>query len=215
MSIRCVIFDIDGTMADTLPICVMAFQKTLKGVNGIDYQPEEITRYFSLAEGGILSKFVSDDEFPDTLAVYYRELEGLHHENNPVLPGITELLEELSSLNVPMGVVTGKGETSAQLSLKAMELLKYFPYVEYGSDDTPDKTVGLRRILSRYNIDAREAVYIGDMQSDIRDAQKVGMIAAGAAWASTATLQKDGWGDGVEIFSKVEDFRNWLFNILE
>ena len=115
MPIRCVIFDIDGTMADTLPVCVMAFQRTLKGINGVNYQPEEITRYFSLAEGGILSKFVDDDEFPNTLAVYYRELEGLHRENNPVLPGITDLLEDLSSRNIPMGVVTGKGRIAAEL----------------------------------------------------------------------------------------------------
>ncbi|HZK62293.1 MAG TPA: HAD hydrolase-like protein [Anaerovoracaceae bacterium] len=215
MPIRCVIFDIDGTMADTLPICVMAFQKTLKGVNGINYQPEEITRYFSLAEGGILSKFVNDDEFPNTLTVYYRELEGLHRENNPVLPGITDLLEELSSRNIPMGVVTGKGRISAELTLKAMDLLKYFPYVEYGSDHAADKSIGLRRILSGYNIDPHEAVYIGDMESDILDAQKVGMFAAGAAWASTATLQKEDRGEGVEIFSTVNDFRNWLFEQLE
>lgn len=215
MPIRCVIFDIDGTMADTLPICVMAFQKTLKGVSGVNYQPEEITRYFSLAEGGILSKFVNDDEFPDTLAVYYRELEGLHRENNPVLPGITDLLEELSSHNIPMGVVTGKGRISAELTLKAMDLLKYFPYVEHGSDLAADKTIGLRRILSSYNIDPQEAVYIGDMESDILDAKKVGMFAAGASWASTATLKKEDWGEGVEIFSTVNDFRTWLFKQFE
>lgn len=215
MLIRCVIFDIDGTMADTLPICITAFQKTLKGVNGINYQPDEITRYFSLAEGGILSKFVNDDEFPNTLAVYYRELEDLHRENNPVLPGITALLEELSSRNIPMGVVTGKGKISAELTLRAMDLLKYFPMVEHGSDHTTGKTLGLRKILSRYDVAPNEAVYIGDMESDILDAQKVGMFAAGATWASTATLQKDGWGEGVKIFSKVDDFRKWLFEHME
>jgi phosphoglycolate phosphatase/pyrophosphatase PpaX len=211
MTIRCVIFDIDGTMADTLPICVEAFQNTLKKATGIGYKPEEITRYFSLAEGGILAKFVDDEQFPSTLSAYYKELEELHRLNNPVLPGIFSLLEQLSAQAMPMGVVTGKGTKSAELTLRAMGLSKYFPYVECGSDDNPGKTGGLSRILAEYNIPPQDAVYIGDLESDIKDALKVGMFAAGASWASTATLQKNGWGPGVKIFSAVADFQTWLF----
>ncbi len=215
MPIRCVIFDIDGTMADTLPICVEAFQNTLRKATGIAYRPEEITRYFSIAEGGILAKFVADDIFPQTLAAYYMELEDLHRRINPVLPGIPALLDQLSARSMPMGVVTGKGTKSALLTLQAMDLSKYFPYVECGSDNVPDKTIGLRKILEAYNIAPQDSVYIGDMESDIKDALKVGMFAAGAAWASTATLQKNGWEPGVEIFSKVEDFQSWLFERIE
>ena len=97
-----------------------------------------------MAEGGIVAKFASREQYPQTLETYYRELEILHHQKDVVMPGIRELLHDLQSRNIFMAVVTGKGKRSAELTLREMGLLKYFSIIESGSDDAPDKTIGLR-----------------------------------------------------------------------
>lgn len=210
MKLECVIFDIDGTMADTLDLCVLAFQETFKKELGKSYEKAEIFQYFNVAEGGIISKFASQEQYSTTLETYYRELEILHRQKDVVMPGIRELLHDLHSRNIFMAVVTGKGKRSAELSLREMDLLKFFSIIESGSDDAPDKTIGLKRILNKFQIDPQKAIYIGDIESDMHSALRVGMWAAGAVWASTATLHQNGWGDKVTLFNTVSDFQQWI-----
>ena len=210
MKLECVIFDIDGTIADTLDLCEMAFQESFKKELGKSYDKAEIFQHFNVAEGGIVSKFASQEQHPKTLESYYRELENLHHQKDVVMPGIRELLHDLKSRNIFMAVVTGKGKRGAELSLREMGLLNYFSIIENGSDDAMDKTIGLGRILNQMQIDPQKAVYIGDIESDIQSALQVGMWAAGAVWAPTATLHKNGWGEKVALFHSVSDFHQWL-----
>jgi phosphoglycolate phosphatase/pyrophosphatase PpaX len=212
MKLECVIFDIDGTMADTLDLCVMAFQESFKKELGKSYDKAEIFQHFNVAEGGIVAKFASREQYPQTLETYYRELEILHHQKDVVMPGIRELLHDLQSRNIFMAVVTGKGKRSAELTLREMGLLKYFSIIESGSDNAPDKTIGLGRILNQMQIDPKQAVYVGDIESDIQSALRVGMWAAGAVWAPTATLHKNGWGEKVALFHSVSDFHHWLLD---
>lgn len=210
MKLECVIFDIDGTMADTLDLCVMAFQETFKKELGKSYEKAEIFQYFNVAEGGIIAKFANQEQYPKTLETYYRELEILHRQKDVVMPGIRELLQDLQSHGIIMAVVTGKGKRSAELTMREMGLRNYFSIIESGSDDAPDKTIGLRRILDQMLIDPQKAVYIGDIESDIQSALRVGIWAAGAVWAPTATLHKNGWGEKVALFLSVSDFHQWL-----
>ncbi|PKN86010.1 MAG: hypothetical protein CVU46_09250 [Chloroflexi bacterium HGW-Chloroflexi-8] len=210
MKLECVIFDIDGTMADTLDLCVTAFQETFKKELGKSYEKQEIFQYFNVAEGGIIAKFASAEQYPQTLETYYRELEKLHRQEDVVIPGIRALLKDLKAHQIPMAVVTGKGKRSAELSLREMGLLEYFPIIECGNDVAPDKTIGLGRILNQMMIDPQKAVYIGDIESDIQSALRVGMWSAGAVWAPTATLHMNGWGEKVTLFHSVSDFHQWI-----
>ena len=195
MKFDCVIFDIDGTLADTLDLCVLAFQETFKKELGNQYSHEEIFCHFGLAEGGIISKFVGQDQYPQVMETYYQELEKLHLQKDVVMPGIRPLLEDLKGRKLPMAVVTGKGKHSADLTMRVMELMSYFEMMESGSDVTSDKTLSLGRVVEKMGLDPQKTLYVGDLESDIQAAHKVGMWAAGAAWATTATLHKNGWGN--------------------
>jgi HAD superfamily hydrolase (TIGR01549 family) len=210
MKLECVIFDIDGTMADTLDLCVMAFQESFKKELGKSFNKAEIFQHFNVAESGIIAKFASREQHPKTLETYYRELEILHRQKDAVVPGIRELLHDLKSHNIFMAVVTGKGKRGAELALREMGLLNYFSIIESGSDVAMDKTIGLGRILDQMQINPQKAIYIGDIESDIQSALSVGMWAAGAVWAPTATLHKNGWGEKVTLFHSVSDFHQWL-----
>ncbi len=210
MKFDCVIFDIDGTLADTLDLCVVAFQETFKKELGKTYSYEEIFSYFGLAEGGIMAKFVSQEQYPKVMETYYQELEKLHLQQDVVLDGIRPLLQDLKKRKLPMAVVTGKGKRSAELTMRVMGLMSFFEMMESGSDVTSDKTISLACVIKRMGLDPQKTLYVGDLESDIRAAHRANMWAAGAAWASTATLHKNGWGNQVEIFKTVPDFHQWL-----
>jgi phosphoglycolate phosphatase/pyrophosphatase PpaX len=205
-----VIFDIDGTLADTLDLCVEAFQKTFAAELGKAYSYAEIFNLFGVSEGGIIAKFVGKEQYPQVLERYYCELEALHLQKDVVLPGIRPLLSDLKDRKVPMSLVTGKGQRSAELTLRIMGLDGYFEMLESGSDVSPNKVEGLSRIIEKKRLDPGRVVYIGDVEADILAARTVGMWAGGAAWAPTASMQKNGWGERVEIFTQVSDLHRWL-----
>ncbi|PKO19035.1 MAG: hypothetical protein CVU39_00355 [Chloroflexi bacterium HGW-Chloroflexi-10] len=210
MKLSAILFDIDGTMADTLPVCVSSIQKTLKVIDGKDYTEPEITRYFGIAEGGIFARMVLPDRHSEAMSVYYKTYAELHVQYCQLFPGLKTILNEIHAHGLKMGVVTGRGAKGALLSLELLGVLPYFDVVEHGSDEVMGKKEPLQRALAALEVDPAETLYVGDTEGDMRDSTGLGMWAAGAAWATTATLHPNGWGPQAEIFTSVENFRNWL-----
>lgn len=58
--IKGIMFDLDGTLGDTLPLCIVSFQKTLEVITGRKYTKEEVIRHFGKTEEGILQSLVPD-----------------------------------------------------------------------------------------------------------------------------------------------------------
>ena len=213
MSIRCVLFDIDGTLADTLPVCVAAFQVTLKEMTGIEYAPPQIYQYFGIAERGIFQQMVKPQILPETLQTYYRTYAQLHRQTCALFPGLLALIQELKTRELKLGVVTGRGAHGARLTVELLGVSPYFEVVEHGSDDIPGKLDALQRALTALDAQPQETVYIGDTAGDMEDAAALGLWAAGAAWASTASLHSNGWGERAQVFLSVADLSEWLLNV--
>ena len=58
--LKALIFDFDGTIANTLPVCINAFKRTVEPVLGKEMSLQEVRSYFGPAEEGIFAK-----HFPD------------------------------------------------------------------------------------------------------------------------------------------------------
>jgi phosphoglycolate phosphatase-like HAD superfamily hydrolase len=213
MKLRTVIFDLDGTIADTLPLCIAAFKKSIEPLLGKTLSDEEIIATFGPSEEGTIRKLIPDHE-EQGVKDYLYHYESLHHTCPVVFPGIKELLSFLQHKGIGLAMVTGKGIYSTRLSLKQFDIAPYFEVLETGSPDGPDKVNGIRRVLERLNVKAEESLYVGDAPSDIRYCKEIGIPIAAAAWAGTTNaaellpLQPD------YIFYSVNDFKEWISKIL-
>jgi HAD superfamily hydrolase (TIGR01549 family) len=203
------IFDLDGTLADTLPLCFLAFRRSLRPYLGRDLTDEEISRHFGPSEEGIFQRLVPhawQDCLNAYLDVYARE----HAAYGQAFPGLPDVLESLSRRRVRLGIVTGKGARSAALSLEAIGIRPYFDTVETGSAEGGIKPAAIRKIAAAWELAPARIAYVGDQPSDVRDARDAGVIPLAAAWANTANRPALQAEKPAATFHTVDEFARWL-----
>jgi len=209
MTFKTIIFDLDGTVADTLSLCIMAFKKSVEPYLNREIEAEEILSNFGPSEEGTFKKLVPGYEAACTKA-YLEHYEELHYLYPEPFSGIVEVLELLKEKNIQLAMVTGKGNGSAVISLKKLGLASYFEILETGSPLGPDKVNGINRILKKLDADLSSSLYIGDALSDIKYCKEVGIAIASVSWASTADKEKLEKANPDYLFETVEEFHHWI-----
>ena len=208
--IRGVIFDLDGTVGDTLPLCIRAFKKAVEPLINRTVTEAEIVATFGPSEEGTIMA-LAPDHYEKGVADYLLNYESLHHMCPAPFDGMTGILEFLTSNNVRLAMVTGKGKISTEISLSQFEIAHFFEMVETGHPSGPRKPFGIRNVMNFFSEIAKdEIIYVGDATSDIIGCREVGIRIASAAWAATAerndllALEPDA------IFYNIPDFASWL-----
>ena len=183
--LKCVIFDMDGTIADTTPLCIAAFRKSIESLLGKSISDHEIFATFGPSEEGTIQALIPES-FDEGVANYIKSYRELHDICKRPFDGIVDLLGALKERGLLLALVTGKGAISLNTSLEVFGIGEYFDAIETGSPEGPSKPAGIRRVLSKFGLEPQEAVYIGDMPNDIVSARKVSVPVIAAAWAKTA-----------------------------
>jgi len=213
MKIKNVIFDLDGTIADTLPLCIAAFKKSVEPLLNKEISEQEIIATFGPSEEGTIRKLIPAHEKAGVKA-YLHHYEQLHYTCPVAFVGIKELLEFLKTNGVQLAMVTGKGIHSTRLSLKQFELEQHFEVMETGSPEGPNKVNGICNVLSRLNTDIAECIYVGDAPSDIVYCKQIGIPIAAAAWASTSNAGELAKLNPDWLFNTVEEFKIWITDLI-
>ncbi len=208
------VFDLDGTLADTIPVCIAAFRSAFEKFTGRRYTDGEIEALFGPTEEGSCRLAVPDD-WRGCLEAYLDGYERAHAELTEPFPGIEDALRLVKERRISLAVVTGKGPVSAQISLRRLGLESYFELVETGSPDGPIKPESLRRVLARWGMEPHEVAYLGDVAYDMEAAVEVGMIPLGAAWAESSTVHEALSTKPEAAFHDVGTFIEWIETNME
>lgn len=204
-----VIFDFDGTIADTLGICIESFRRTVKKYTDISMSDKDVESLFGPSEAGMLKSIIKVG-FEDSLRSYYKEYASLHASCTEPFDGINNLLDWLQRHKVRTAIVTGKSASAAEISLGTLGIRNRFEIVESGSMEKAIKPYSIRKVLAKWNISPSNAAYVGDAPSDVSDAIEVGVIPIAAAWAQTANVNKLLKMKPDAIFYTVDSFTRWL-----
>jgi phosphoglycolate phosphatase/pyrophosphatase PpaX len=208
--IKAVIFDLDGTIADTLPLCIKAFRHAVEPLAGRVVSDAEIIATFGPSEEGTIMALVPD-AYEQGMADYLASYEAFHEMCPAPFEGVAELLKTLKDKGVHIAMVTGKGKSSTEISLRRFGLDNSFEIVETGKMSGPDKPRGIRSVLDYFSDVARdEAIYVGDTVSDIISSRKAGIPIVSAAWAASAEPGKLLALSPDAIFFSIADFSAWL-----
>ncbi len=212
--LQCVIFDFDGTVGDTLPICIEGFRRTLETVAERPFSDEEIIAAFGPSEEGSFMRLLPD-RFEEGLAAYLKHYRELHESRPEPFPGVREVLSLLRKSGVRTALVTGKGAGSCRISLERFGMLDAFDLVRTGRKEGPNKPEDIRLVLEAFGLAGTDAFYVGDQPSDIVAARTAGVIPLAAAWADSANpdaLRKE---KPAALFRTVTDLRAFLEQELE
>ena len=169
--IQAVLFDLDGTLIDTVELIRVSFRYATKAVLGYEL-PDEIT----MANVGQPLAQQFHDMAPDhavELLRVYREFNMSHHDELArAYPGTRETLGELMRRGIPMGIVTSKGTAAANRGIELFGLGDLMSVV-VTADDVPrhkPDPFPLQFAAGLLGVELGYCMYVGDSPHDMQAA---------------------------------------------
>lgn len=178
-----VLFDLDGTLMNTIPLIIESFVHTLSGVLGRSVTAEEIRPHLGRTLVESLELFCPGQS-AELCRVYREHNLARHDEVVRPYPGAVELVRELKLRGYGLGVVSSKTRQGVMKGLDLAELAPLFDVVVCEEDTSrhkphPDPVLLAMRA---WHVRPQEVVMIGDAPSDIQAAKASGAASAGASW---------------------------------
>jgi pyrophosphatase PpaX len=181
------IFDFDGTVADTLPVCFYAFQSVFKEYDQKEVTEKDIISMFGPSETGIIRENLTHHNTDEAIERYYLHYEEKHEElvdNNQQMHDFLSLLKEDGYL---LGIVTGKAKRSLDLSLEKLGMKKYFDVFISGDDVDQPKPhpEGILKAIEMLGVSKDDVAFIGDSDADISAGKAAKVVTVGVHWLPT------------------------------
>ncbi|MDD4069916.1 MAG: HAD family hydrolase [Candidatus Izemoplasmatales bacterium] len=189
MRYKAVIFDLDGTLLDTIEDIKETMNRALRKYGYKEYSLEEY-KYFvgkgvdhlirrTMEEGNI-----PDEKFLDIKNAYFEIYKDQSKVNTGVYEGINDLLKELKKTGVKLAVLSNKPH------VQTIDVINYyfddcvFNYV-YGKKDNflpkPDPNSALD-LIGNLGVKQEEVLYVGDTETDILTSKNAKFCSVGVLW---------------------------------
>ena len=178
-----VVFDLDGTVVDTVELIVESFRYATTTVLG-EVLPDELI----IAGVGrplyAQMERLSADHAQELYDVYREYNHRRHDELIRGYDGIEEVLTALKAAGRRTGIVTSKSRDTTEMAFRAIGLERHFDVVVTATDTTEHKPspVPLHLCLQRLGATAAGSIYVGDSPFDIEAGAAAGMATAAVAW---------------------------------
>lgn len=182
--IKGAIFDVDGTLLDSMEIWEDVAIRYLKSI-GVEAEPDlpEVMFTMSLPEGAAYVKehYRLTRETDEIIKGVLDIIRKYYEETAPLKPGVTKILEELSGKRIPMTVATSNNKEEVEAAFKRLGIASYFSRIftceEVGAGKTrPDIYMKAAEYMGTR---PEETVIFEDVLHAIRTAKKAGFLAVG------------------------------------
>lgn len=181
-----VLFDLDGTLADTVGLILACYRHTMKTHLGEVRPDEEWIAGMGTPLRVQMQRYASSPEELDAMVRTYGTLQRqLHQQMVTAYPGVPELLAALEAGGVPLGLVTSRLPTMTHLTLDTCGISRHFRVVITPEDVTrakPDPEPVLVALRRLENPAPERVLFVGDSPHDIESGRAAGVRTAGALW---------------------------------
>lgn len=180
---RAVLFDLDGTLVDSLPDLAAAVNRMLAKAGRAPLEPAEVKAMVGDGAATLVARaFAARGGLPGAdvaplLADFLADYEPRSAELTRPWPGVVETLTALKARGLALAVCTNKPTKATREVLAVLSLDGFFEVV-VGGDDTPALKPDPRHItliLDRLGLRADEAVMVGDSINDVLAAKAAGV----------------------------------------
>ena len=189
MRYKAVLFDLDGTLLDTLEDLAIAANRVL-AAQGLPEHPVEAYRYFvgegvqTLVERILPATLCSPTVVAEMVAAFQKEYGKIWHDRSRPYPGIPQMLDSLAASGLRFSVLSNKPDAFTRLCVQQLlprwtfdPLLGQRP----GVPKKPDPAAALE-IARLMGLAPTEILYVGDTAVDMQTANRAGMDAVGVLW---------------------------------
>lgn len=182
---KAVIYDIDGTILDTLKMNMIPLQRIIKEELGIDYSYEQVLKFASYPG----MKVMEELNIKDKEKTYARWVQYVndYEEGASVYLGIREVLETVHKY-MRQAVVSAKTKKQYEIDVVSKGLDQFMETAVLADDTTLHKPdpAPILLCLERLNVEKEEVIYIGDALSDYLCCQAAGVDFGYALWGSVS-----------------------------
>lgn len=189
--IQCVIFDLDGTLIDSVPV-YFELMKTILETIGLPPAPRSVVAEFMTGGGlGVIEKLIpedlqhrKDDIIKKFMTVGRKTSRSAFKDRVKLFNGVPRLFKRLVGLKIPIGIVTSTERLYIDRKLTPLQNsdIKKHLDVVIAIEDAPRKKPFPDPLVvcsQKLGVKAEECVYVGDSHVDIRAANAAGMMAIG------------------------------------
>lgn len=185
MKFEAFLFDLDGTLIDSLEDIANSCNKTLKDLNLPQRSKEDIRKYIGSGANELFRGLLEDDALipkaVDIFKNYYAKSPITHTKT---FDGVIEILELLTSKNKKLAVISNKPLELSLIILKALNIEHYFEKIvgpETYNQRKPSP-IPVIKTLESLDVSSEKSILIGDTHADIESAKNANIYSALASW---------------------------------
>lgn len=205
---KLVLFDLDGTLLDTVPDIMQTLNSTLKHFGLSEISEREVKAFVGNGAYMLVKRAcgnIAEEEIKKIHAYYAEKFAACGNGNSKYFDGEDELLKKLCKNGVKAGIITNKPQ-AATLNVYEKFFKKYsFFFVQgqcAGGPLKPDPTEVLRAI-ELCGVEKNECLFVGDGETDVQVAKNAEVDCVSALWGYRSRAQLE--DAGAKIFAR--DFK--------
>jgi phosphoglycolate phosphatase len=211
MTYQGVVFDLDGTLLDTLEDLADSMNAALASLS-LATHPVDAYRYFvgdgvvNLARRALPEDQRDDGVLERAVQLMRDEYQKRWDAKTRPYAGVGEMLAGLSARGVKMGVLTNKPQEFAELCVQRLLPRERFDIVQGVTDEVPPKpnATGLRRVIECFDLPLDACLYVGDTNTDMVTAGGAGLFSVGVTWGFRPREELEGSGARAIIDRPIE-----------
>ncbi|MEK6201376.1 MAG: HAD family hydrolase [Desulfobulbaceae bacterium] len=196
MDIRGVIFDLDGTLVDTLEDLADAANATLAHF-GFPTHSSDAYRYFvgdglmTLMECIVPDNKRSQQEIAACMDSFMQIYSQSWDLQSRPYAGVVEMLQHLRQAGLKLGVLSNKPHAFTQLCVDRFFAADTFDFVYGQREGVPKKPdpAGALEIAALMQLSPQQILYVGDTATDMQTGNRAGMFTMGALWGFRERLE--------------------------
>lgn len=212
MKYKAVIFDMDGTILNTLEDLKNATNYSLRQFGMPERSLEEVRMFVGNGIRKLVERAVpagtSEEKITQVFDVFLEYYEIHSADNTSPYPGILELVGKLKKSGIKTAVSTNKADVPAQ-ELGREYFNGIFDLIVGQQDGLKVKPApdSVNKILSILDIQKKDAIYIGDSDVDVQTAKNSGLDFIGVSWGFRGRefLEKNGAKNIVDNANEILD----------
>jgi N-acetyl-D-muramate 6-phosphate phosphatase len=201
---RAVLFDLDGTLADTAPDLAAAVN-WLRTERGLDPTPYEILRPTASAGargmiGAAFGLAPGDEGYEELRLAWFDRYQSAMAVHSTLFDGIGELLDGIAAAGMAWGIVTNKPERFTHPLVPQIGLAHAGCIVS--GDTTPHPKPHPAPLLEgarRLNLEPAQCWYVGDDLRDIEAGRAAGMVTVACNWGYCGSIDPATWGADYQL----------------
>ena len=213
---KLVIFDLDGTLLDTIADLAESANYALKQLGYPTHDVETIRTFVGNGINKLLERALPSHEQTEENVIRMRShfvpYYDVHNADlsNPY-PGIVSLLEDLQAKGIQIAVASNKYQEATVKLVK-----QYFPNIDFveilgqreGINVKPDPSI-VFDILQKANLSKENVLYVGDSGVDMQTAINAGVDAVGVTWGFRPRAELESFRP-MGLIDKAEDLLEFI-----